>query len=325
MRILVTGGAGFFGGYTIVALERAGHECHAYDIAPPSPEIVSVAPSLAARLVIGEIGDYQRLLSTCRDLKIDAIVHAAGLVGYERSLENPRAFYETNVMGFVNVCEAARELDLKKVVLISSNAVYHKGSGDKLAETDLPFSTSRSIPAAHYGTSKMACEAIGLVYAEFHGLDFLALRVTAIYGFGMRNPVHIKPMVENAVLGKPTRFETGGPMKRDYTHVLDCASAVVAAVERPPQQIGAERIINVAAGKVTTCAELAEIVREVVPGADIFVGDTLTPMEAENLKMRAPMDITLARRELGWAPRWSIEEGIRQYAEQFRNYANPRY
>lgn len=95
----------------------------------------------------------------------------------------------------------------------------------------------------------MACEAIGLVYAEFHGLDFLALRVTAIYGFGMRNPVHIKPMVENAVLGKPTRFETGGPMKRDYTHVLDCASAVVAAVEKPPQQIGAERIINVAAGK----------------------------------------------------------------------------
>ena len=79
----------------------------------------------------------------------------------------------------------------------------------------------------------MAAEAAGLAYASFQELDFLSLRVTAIYGFGMRSPMYIKPMVEDAVLGRPTRFATGGRMKRDYTHVLDCADGVLAALSAP--------------------------------------------------------------------------------------------
>jgi nucleoside-diphosphate-sugar epimerase len=320
MNVLVTGGAGFLGGYVMAALESAGHAAYAYDIAPPEAEMMSVAPSLATRFRQGATGDLARLFAVCRSDRIDAIVHTAGRVGLEPSLADPIAFYQTNIMGLVNVCEAARQLHMRKLVSISSNAAYHNGTGNKLVETDPPFSVTDANPAAHYGTSKMAGEAIGMAYAAFQEVDFLSLRITAIYGFGMRSPMYIKPMVENAVLGKPTRFATGGPMKRDYTHVLDCCDAIVLAIDAPRRLQGAQRILNVAAGRTYTAAEVADIVRHVIPNADIEIGDTLTTLEEANVKMRAPLDINAARHLLGWSPKWPIEDGIRQYADRFRQY-----
>ncbi len=320
MNVLVTGGAGFLGGYAMAALEAAGHTPIAYDIAPPDRAMLSVAPALATRFRLGPIGDIERLFAVCRDDGIEAIVHTASRVGLEPSLEDPVGFYQTNIMGLVNVCEAARQLGLRKLISISSNAAYHKGAGERLVETDPPFSVTTGNPAGHYGTSKMAGEAIGMAYATFQEVDFLSLRITAIYGFGMRQPMYIKPMVENAVLGKPTRFATGGPMKRDYTHVFDCCDAIVLALNAPRLNDGSQRVLNIAAGKACTAAEVAETVRRVIPGADIEIGDALTPLEERNVKMRAPLDIAAARRLLGWSPQWPRERGIRQYAARFRDY-----
>jgi UDP-glucose 4-epimerase len=320
MRVLVTGGTGFLGGHVMAALEAAGHAAFAFDVAPPSPDMLSVCPALATHLRAGQIGDLARLFEVCRAEKIEAIVHAAGMVGLEPSLAQPLAFYQTNIIGLVHACEAARQFGLAKLIAISSNAAYHKGAGEKLIETDAPFSVTQANPAAHYGTSKMAGEAIGLAYAQFQDLDFLALRITAIYGFGMRQPMYIKPMVENAVLGKPTRFATGGAMRRDYTHVRDCCDAIVLALATPRLSAGAQRVLNVAAGKAHSAAEVAAIVRQVIPTADIEIGDALTPLEAENAKMRRALDISAAERALGWSPKYSLETGIRQYAEQFRAF-----
>jgi UDP-glucose 4-epimerase len=318
MNVLVTGGTGFLGAHVMAALAAAGHAPLAYDVAPPSAETLFVAPALPTRFRPGQISDIARLFEVCRAEKIDSIVHAAGMVGLEQSLAQPLATYQTNIMGLVHVCEAARQLGLRKLVAISSNAAYHKGAGERLVETDPPFSVTTANPAAHYGTSKMAGEAIGMAYAAFQDVDFLSLRITAIYGFGMRSPMYIKPMVENAVRGLPTRFATGGAMKRDYTHVLDCVDAILLALAAPRLTPGAQRVLNVAAGRACTAAEVAATVRDIIPGAVIEIGDALTPLEAENVKMRAPLDIAAARRELGWSPKWPLADGIRQYADQFR-------
>ncbi len=223
-------------------------------------------------------------------------------------------------MGLVNVCEVARQLEMRRVVFVSSNAAYHKGSGATLVETDPAFSIRDANPAGHYGTSKMVGEAIGLAYANFQDLDFLAIRVTAIYGFGMRFPMYVKPMVENSVLGKPTRFATGGRMKRDYTHVLDCAGGIVAALNAPPWKAGEQRVINVANGNARTAAEVASIVRDTIPGADIEIGDELTPLEEQNVKMRTSLDNAAAKRLLNWSPQWPLEKGIAEYADTFRRH-----
>jgi UDP-glucose 4-epimerase len=174
MNVLVTGGTGFLGTYVMAALEAAGHAGFAYDAAPPSPEMLAVSPSLASRFRPGQIGDIARLFDVCGGEKIEAIIHAAGMVGLETSLAQPLATYQTNIMGLVHVCEAARQLGMRKLVSISSNAAYHPGAGDRLVETDPPFSVTAGNPAAHYGTSKMAGEAIGMAYATFQASTFSA-------------------------------------------------------------------------------------------------------------------------------------------------------
>jgi nucleoside-diphosphate-sugar epimerase len=320
MHVLVTGGAGFLGGYVMATLAKQGHKAFAYDIAPPNAETLAVSPDVAAQLRKGQIGDIARLFDVCRSEKIEAIVHTASIVGLETSLQQPVATYQTNVMGQVNVCEVARQLQMRRVVFVSSNAAYHKGSGSSLVETDPAFSIRDGNPAGHYGTSKMASEAIGLAYATFQDLDFLSLRITAIYGFGMRSPMYIKPMVENAVLGRPTRFATGGLMKRDYTHVQDCSDGIVAALEAPRWSVGEQRVINIASGNARTAAEVAKIVRDTIPGADIEIGDALTPLEEQNVRMRASLDIAAAKRLLNWSPKWPLEAGVSEYAEAFRRY-----
>ena len=320
MNVLVTGGAGFLGGYIMDALQQKGHEAFAYDIAPPSADTLAVFPNIASRFRSGQINDIARLFEVCRSDKIEAIIHSAGMVGLEPSLEQPIATYQTNIMGLVNVCEVARQLSMRRVVFVSSNAAYHRGSGATLVETDPAFSIRDANPAGHYGTSKMAGEAIGLAYSSFQNLDFLAIRITAIYGFGMRSPMYIKPMVENSVLGKPTRFATGGRMKRDYTHVLDCSDGIVTALTAPPWKAGEQRVINVASGNARTASEVAKIVRDTIPGSDIEIGDELTPLEEQNVKMRTSLDIAAAKRLLNWSPRWPLEKGIAEYAITFRRH-----
>jgi nucleoside-diphosphate-sugar epimerase len=323
MSVLVTGAAGFLGSHVVAGLAAAGHAVRGFDIGKPGAEALVVAPSLGSILNEGEITDAANLLAICGNQGVTTIVHIAALVGLEASLQQPTATYMTNVMGCVNVCEAARQAGVKRVVLISSNAVYHGGQGDQLSETDSVFSIARGNPAGHYGTSKMMQEAVALAYASSHDMDVAVLRVTAIYGFGMRAPLYIKPMVENAVSGRPTRIPSGGPMKRDYTYVLDCVDAIVRAVEAP-EDAAQQKVVNVSAGRVLTAAAIADVVRRIVPGADIEIGDNLMPLEAQNAKMRAPLNISAARVVLGWSPQWSIEDGVRDYADRFRRYNENR-
>lgn len=318
MNVLVTGGAGFLGSHIVARLAAAGHKPVIFDVAAPRAEAAAVLSEIRTpwKHVIGHTGDVARIFDVCGAEKIDAIIHTAALVGLEPSLSQPLTTYQTNVIGTVNVCEAARQTSVAKLIYISSNAVYHKGSGDSLHETDPVYSVSNGNPAGHYGASKMAAEAAGLTYMTFYGLDFLSLRITAVYGFGMRQAMYIKQMVEDAVQRRPTHFETGGPMKRDYTYVSDCAEAICRALDTKSDR----RVLNVSSGMTYTAAEVADVVRSVLPNARIEIGDGLTPAEAENVKMRAPLNLDAVTQALGWKPQWSLEAGIRDYAERYRKF-----
>jgi len=319
MHIMVTGGAGFLGTWLRKTLAEHGHTVFSYDIDTPDVISAYLYPQSMDTVYTGSVDDIDALLHACQRADVDAIVHTAGRVGFAASLQDPVGFYHTNVIGTANVCEAARQLGVKKLILISSNTVYHaENVRNKLRETDAVVSVTTGNPNGHYGASKLAAEAVALAYGEFHGLDVLALRVPAIYGFGMRIPLYIKPMVENAVLGKSTRFASGGPMTRDYTHVRDCCQAVALALSGECRAAGGQRVFNVAAGRLASAAQIAAIVRREIPGADIEIGDTLTPAEAANMRYRHAHDTQAIQNLLGWQSAWPLQAGIRDYISCFR-------
>src|ERR1700684_1443560 len=105
---------------------QQGHGAFAYDIAPPSADTLAVCRDIAGRFRSGQINDIARLFAVCRAEKIDAIIHSAGMVGLEPSLEQPIATYQTNVMGLVNVCEVARQLGMRRGVLVFRHTRAHK-------------------------------------------------------------------------------------------------------------------------------------------------------------------------------------------------------
>ena len=217
----------------MAALAKQGHTAFAYDIAPPTAETLAVAPDLATRLRTGQIGDIARLFEVCRSEKIEAIVHAAehrrtGTIAGAAARDLPDQYHGTGqcLRGRRGNCRCGASSS------ISSNAAYHKGSGehpgrDRPAFLDPRRQSRRALRHLQDGWRGHRARL-----CDVPGCRFPRVRITAIYGFGMRSPMYIKPMVENAVLGQPTRFATGGPMKRDYTHVLDCSDGIVAALRR---------------------------------------------------------------------------------------------
>ena len=109
MSVLVTGAAGFLGSYVVAGLAAAGHPVQGYDLARPGAEALAIAPALADILTQGQITDAPKLLDLCRSHGVTTIVHIAALVGVDESLQQPMATYLTNVMGWVTICEAARQ------------------------------------------------------------------------------------------------------------------------------------------------------------------------------------------------------------------------
>jgi nucleoside-diphosphate-sugar epimerase len=321
-RVVVTGGTGFVGAHVCRALADRGHAPVAVSNEGPDRVSRAILGEQAARvehvlLDITRADDCTECLSAAR---ADAIVHAAGRVGMEASLADPRGFYAANVMGTLNVCEAARRTGTRKLVALSSNAVYYPDPADRTDEQRRTASLASGNPAAHYGSTKRAAEAVVLDYAAYAGLDAIALRVASVYGFGMRSAIYVKPLVEHAVRGTPLRLPTGGRMARDYTAVADVARVVTAALDVDGATL-AQRVFNVSGGALFTAADVAALVRALVPSARIEVGDALTDAEAANLPMRAALDCRAAAASFGFSPT-SLRDGLAAYVEDYRRFVS---
>ena len=158
-------------------------------------------------------------------------------------------------------------------------------------------------------------------YHQALGFDFRTIRPSAVYGLGMNQYVGpIKAMVEHSVRGEPAHFEFGGSHPRPYTHARDIAGMVVAMLDAPgrrrPHLLRFDR-----SGQMVTTTEVAELVRDLVPGADVEIGEELSEAEKPVVSLRAQLSIENARTQLGWEPRYfSIRDGVAQYVEQYRAF-----
>lgn len=314
--ILLTGGSGFLGSYVAQQLAQRGNRVVIFDAAPPAPDLVPLTAQYEEQIVRvrGQILDPTSLMRCIQQHQVERIFHAAALYDPPYSLEEPAITFQVNVNGTINVLEAARLFGVQRVVLSSSIAVYAARQYEPIDERHPIHLPTSGNPLGAYGASKAAAEIAGFTYYSTNSVDFIALRNSAIYGYGMRYPMYIKPMIENSVRGLPTRFATGGDMRRDYTHVKDIAQAVIKALFIPSQRL-TQRAFNIGSGTMHSASEVAATVRKVLPNADIEIAPGLSSLEESDMRARGTLDLTAARKELTYEPQFSLEDGILDYIE----------
>lgn len=317
--IMITGGAGFLGTYVTRMLAERGDRVVIFDAAGTTPELAVLTAPFEQNIVRvrGQILDLSSVLRCVQQYNVERIFHAAALYDPPYSLEDPAITFQVNVNGTINVLEAARFLGVKRVVHSSSIAVYAPRQYEPINETHPILLPSAGNPLGPYGASKAAAEIVGLTYYSTNGVDFVALRNSAIYGYGMRYPMYIKPMIENSLRKQPTRFASGGDMRRDYTHVRDIAQAVLKALDVPASAL-TQRVFNIGSGNMHSATQVAETVRSLLPEADIEIAPGLSELEQSDMRARGTLDLTAARQQLKYEPGYSLEAGIRDYIEMFR-------
>ena len=319
---MVTGGSGFIGIYLMKALAEKGMKVVNYDLAPPSPLLQRLLDDSAFAGNIqyqrGSILDLPDVIAAAQDAGVDKIVHMAAFFDPAESNRRPYFTYQANVQGTINIYETARLLNMSRVVNISSIGVYAIKEQEPMDENHRIF-----IPGAghgsHYGSSKAATELIGQAYCQNNGLSYVSVRFSGVYGYGMRYSMFIKDMIENALTGTPTVFESGGDLTRDYTYVKDSVQGVLCALDAADSDLNSRTYLTTS-GQLYSGTQVADIVKKLIPGADIKIAPDLSTFEKKDMAKRGMLDIALAKKELGYQPQYTIEAGIQEYIETMKQY-----
>jgi nucleoside-diphosphate-sugar epimerase len=322
--VLVTGGCGFIGAHICRGLAERGAAVVCADMKPleADPQLAWLLGPVRDRICfVGlDTTNLAGMLRAARDHHVDSIIHAAAIVDPVLILSEPLFSVKSMLDGTLNVLETARILNLKRVIYLSSIAVYTAAEYEPMDE-DHPVHKSDQAPSlATYSSSKLASESVGMTYWGLYGLDFIVLRLSAVYGFGMRYPIYVKPMVENSLIGAATRFDKGGDMKRDYTYVEDVVAGTLLALDCTKSL--EHRIFNLSTGlPLVKASEVAKVVRECLPDSSIEIGSGLSELEETEVK-RGQLSIEKARKELGLEPGYPITEGIKDYIQVYRQFLN---
>jgi UDP-glucose 4-epimerase len=302
MNFLITGAAGFLGSALANRLAREGHQVRGLDdLSTSDPQ--SLSPDVL--FTRGDVNDRPKLWTLLQD--VDCVYHLAARVLVAESILYPREYNGVNVGGTVTLMEAMRDVGVRRVVFISSGAVYGDQAKQPLSENATPN------PRSPYAVSKLSAEYYVRTIGDLWNIETVSLRVFNAYGPGQHLPASHPPVIPNflrqAVRNGTLVLHNDGNQTRDYVFVDDVVNAMVAAATAPDID---KLCINVGSGTETSVRELANLVLEVTKTApEVMINPRTDPGVS---RMRA--DLTLAREKLGYWPRMSLAEGLRLTLER---------
>jgi len=302
MNFLITGVAGFIAARTAALLLDQGHRVTgvdnlnaAYDVRLKAYRLRQLQARPGFRFWRLDVADRDALEPVRRHGPYDGIVHLAARAGVRASVDDPWAYYRTNVVGTLNILELARGLGIPKVVLASTSSVY-AGLTPPFRE-DMP--TDR--PLSPYAASKKAAEVLAYTYHYLYNIDVSVVRYFTVYGPAGRPDMSLFRFVQWISEGKPVIVFGDGQQSRDFTYVDDIARGTIAAL-RP---LGYE-ILNLGSDTPVVLMDAIRLVERLV-GREAHI----IYHEAHPADVRATWaDISKAERLLRWRPQTTFEEGV---------------
>jgi UDP-glucuronate 4-epimerase len=298
--ILVTGANGFIGSHTTLLLESLGHRVIPIDAVPRSTDLSLLGIETSSHIM--DVTDGAAFRGLCDKEKPTHIFHAA----------HPPRNEDPSVIAFcyhamTNILEAAKALKIERVVYSSSASIYgqlKKSDHSRVREED-PVTI---YPTYFYRAAKTVSEWMGDFYKEKHGVSFVALRYSSVYGPGLYRSIPLE--LKKGILGQPCRpFLTRS--LDDLIYVEDVVDSIRRALfsDKP-----LSRAYNIGLDKAYTNEDLVRAIRKALPDLPFEIGQHPNAAEVGPHRNRDPLDISLAKRELEWAPKIYLEEGIARLA-----------
>jgi UDP-glucuronate 4-epimerase len=330
--ILVTGAAGFIGFHVAQRLLSSGREVVGldsvndyYDPALKRARVDVLKSKSNFSFVHSDLADRDATKSLFAKHRFPVVVHLAAQAGVRYSLENPHAYTDANIEGFLNVLEGCRHHGCGHLLFASSSSVYG-------ANTKLPFSVQDNVdhPISLYAASKKANELMAHAYSHLYRIPATGLRFFTVYGPWGRPDMAMFIFAKAILEGKPLKLFNHGNMRRDFTYVDDVVEAIVRLADRPPQGnpawSGADpdpassaapwKIYNIGNNRPEELMHVVALLEKEFGRPAI---KEMLPMQPGDVPATYA-DIEDLARDVNFRPATSIEDGIARFSKWFREY-----
>lgn len=332
MKVLLTGCAGFIGMHTAERLLRDGHQVVGidnlndyYDPTLKQSRLDRLTPHGNFVFHRLDLADRDGMAKLFADGKFDRVIHLAAQAGVRYSLQNPHAYTDSNVTGFLNVLEGCRHAAIPHLVFASTSSVYG-------ANRKLPFSVHDGVdhPISLYAATKKANELMAHTYSHLFGLPCTGLRFFTVYGPWGRPDMALFLFTRAIMEGKPIDVFNHGDMSRDFTYVSDIVEGVVRVMDRIPQadssvdMVAPDPAVSYAPYRLYNIGnhnpvQLTEFIAILERALGRTTQKRLLPMQAGDVPATYA-DTADLRRDVGFAPATPLEQGIGEFVAWYRAY-----
>ena len=340
--ILVTGSAGFIGANlvkrlfkdmkegTIVGVDNLNSY---YDVSLKEyrlRELEELKPAnIKYILVKGSIADKSLVDSLFAEYKFDIVVNLAAQAGVRYSIDNPGVYIESNIIGFYNILEACRHNPVEHLVYASSSSVY---GGNK----KVPFSTDDRVdnPVSLYAATKKSNELFAHCYSKLYNIPSTGLRFFTVYGPAGRPDMAYFGFTNKLLKGETIQIYNYGNCRRDFTYVDDIVEGIVRVMAKAPEKRNGEdglpippyAVYNIGGGQPENLLDFVQTLQEELLRAGVLPKDydfeahkQLVPMQPGDVPTTYA-DATALERDFGFTPKITLREGLRKFAEWYKEY-----
>lgn len=344
-KILVTGTAGFIGFHTALRLLKDGHEVVGldnindyYDVSLKYGRLAETGISTAAekwhqmvqssrypgyRFVRMNLEDRDHIHRLFEEEKFDKVCHLAAQAGVRYSLENPHAYIESNILGFMNILEACRHYQVQHLVYASSSSVYGNN-------TKMPLSTADNVdhPISLYAATKKSNELMAHTYSHLYGVPTTGLRFFTVYGPWGRPDMALFLFTKAIMQDQPIEVFNKGNMVRDFTYVDDIVEGVIRVIENPAKVSGSENSdasrSKTAPYKVYNIGNSSPVqLMDYIGAIEMALGKTarkeFLPIQPGDVP-HTEADVKDLIEDLGYKPHTPVKDGVARFIEWYRKY-----
>lgn len=317
MKVLVTGAAGFIGFHLTQRLLGRGDEVVGIDNLNDYYPVALKRARLAEirsdrfRFIEMDIADRKALPALFEAEKFDAVVNLAAQAGVRYSIENPWAYVDSNLVGFVNILECCRHYPVQHLVYASSSSVY--GGNEKT-----PFSEEDKVdnPVSLYAATKKSNELMACCYCKLYGIRATGLRFFTVYGPWGRPDMSPMLFASAISAGKPIKVFNNGDMMRDFTYIDDIIEGVVRVLDKAPAM---HEVYNIGCSNPV---KLMDFISEIEGALGRPAEKIMLPMQPGDV-YQTYADTTKLERDMGYKPHVTLHEGIGHFIDWYKSDKNP--